>query len=141
MTTFDQDVSHLRQTANAVLLNRIIDACPTSDDIEPWHTLDSLLWPDLSENEDTRREQIPATLDEYGDELRRYIRRFDDLRARRLDALSNYDLGIAYAGIGPERGLASALQAVANHIGRTRAQILWLLGEQDRLRLPQLALF
>lgn len=139
--SFDTEVSNLRQHADTVLLNRIIDACPTADDIEPWHTLDSLLWPDLSENEQTRREQIPSVLDEYQDELRRYIRRFDDMRARRLDALSNYDIGIAYRGIGPERGLASALQAVANHIGRTRAQILWLLGEQDRLRLPQLALF
>ena len=139
--SFDTEVSRLRQSANPVLLNRIIDACPTAEDIEPWHNLDALLWPDLSENEQTRREQLPSVLDEYGDELRRYIRRFDDLRSRRLDALSNYDLGIAYAGIGPERGLASALQAVANHIGRTRAQILWLLGEQDRLRLPQLALF
>ena len=139
--SFDQDVSHLRQTANAVLLNRIIDACPTADDIEPWHHLDALLWPDLSENEQTRREQIPATLDEYGDELKRYIRRFDDLCARRLDALSNYDLGIAYRGIGPEPGLASALQAVANHIGRVRAQLLWLRAEQARLTPPQLALF
>lgn len=139
--SFDTEVSRLRQSANPVLLNRIIDACPTAEDIEPWHNLDALLWPDLSENEQTRREQLPSVLDEYGDELRRYIRRFDDLRSRRLDALSNYDLGIAYSGIGPERGLASALQAVANHIGRTRAQILWLLGEQDRLRLPQLALF
>jgi hypothetical protein len=139
--SFDTEVSRLRQSANPVLLNRIIDACPTAEDIEPWHNLDALLWPDLSENEQTRREQIPSVLDEYQDELRRYIRRFYDMRARRLDALSNYDIGIAYRGIGPERGLASALQAVANHIGRTRAQILWLLGEQDRLRLPQLALF
>ena len=107
----------------------------------PWHHLDALLWPDLSENEQTRRAQLPATLDEYRDELTRYIRRYDDLRARRLDALSNYDIGIAYRGVGPERGLADALRAVANHIGRTRAQIDWLLAEQDRLALPQMALF
>jgi hypothetical protein len=139
--TFEQDVSTLRANANPVLLEQITGYYGPADDIEPWHHLNALLWPDLSENEDTRREQIPGALDEYGDELRRYIRRYDDLRARRLDALSNYDIGIAYRVSGPENGLFQALDAIRNHIGRVRAQILWILGEQVRLTPPQLALF
>ena len=139
--TFEQDVSTLRANTNPVLLEQITGYYGPADDIEPWHHLNALLWPDLSENEDTRREQIPGALDEYGDELRRYIRRYDDLRARRLDALSNYDIGIAYRVSGPENGLFQALDAIRNHIGRVRAQILWILGEQVRLTPPQLALF
>lgn len=138
---FEQDVAALRAHANPQWVDQIAHASPASDAIDPWHHLDALLWPDLSENEQTRRAQLPATSDEYQDELSRYIRRYDDLRARRLDALSNYDIGIAYRGVGPERGLADALRAVANHIGRTRAQIDWLLAEQDRLALPQMVLF
>lgn len=138
---FEQDVAAIRAHANPQWVDQIAHAFPAPDAIYPWHHLDALLWPHLSENEQTRRAQLPATLDEYRDELSRYIRRYDDLRARRLDALSNYDIGIAYRGVGPERGLADALRAVANHIGRTRAQIDWLLAEQDRLALPQMALF
>ena len=138
---FEQDVAAIRAHANSQWIDQIAHAFPTPDAIDPWHHLDSLLCPDLSENEQTRRAQLPATLDEYRDELTRYIRRYDDLRARRLDALSNYDIGIAYRRVGPERGLADALRAVANHIGRTRAQIDWLLAEQERLALPQMALF
>lgn len=78
-------------------VDQIAHAFPAGNRRERHH-LDALLWPDLSENEQTRRAQLPATLDEYRDELRRYIRRYDDLRARRLDALSNYDIGIAYRG-------------------------------------------
>lgn len=139
--TFEQDVSNLRANANSALLDKIVGYYGPADEIEPWAHLNSLLWPELSENENTRREQIPGVLDEYQDELRRYIRRYDDLRERRLDALSNYDLGIAYRQSGPENGLFQALDAVRNHIGRARAQVLWLLAEQDRLALPQLALF
>ncbi|WP_414608338.1 hypothetical protein [Stenotrophomonas pavanii] len=139
--TFEQDVSNLRANANSALLDKIVGYYGPADEIEPWAHLNSLLWPELSENESTRREQIPGVLDEYQDELRRYIRRYDDLRERRLDALSNYDLGIAYRQSGPENGLFQALDAVRNHIGRARAQVLWLLAEQDRLALPQLALF
>ncbi|GEM_PF-2450144 len=139
--TFEQDVSNLRANANSAVLDQIVGYYGPADDIEPWAHLASLLWPDLSENENTRREQIPAVLDEYQDELRRYFRRYDDLRERRLDALSNYDLGIAYRQPGPENGLLQALDAVRNHIGRVRAQIVWLLAEQDRLAMPQLALF
>lgn len=138
---FEQDVAALRAHANPQWVEQIAHAFPDPDAIDLWHHLDALLWPDLSENEQTRRAQLPATLDEYQDELTRYIRRYEDLRVRRLDALSNYDIGIAYRGVGPERGLADALRAVANHIGRTRAQIDWLLAEQDRLELPQMALF
>ena len=138
---FEQDVAAIRAHANPQWVDQIAHAFPAPDAIDPWHHLDALLWPDLSENEQTRRAQLPATLDEYRDELSRYIRRYDDLRARRLEALSNYDIGIAYRGVGPERGLADALRAVANHIGRTRAQIDWLLAEKDRLALPQMALF
>lgn len=139
--TFEQDVSNLRANANSALLDKIVGYYGPADEIEPWAHLNSLLWPELSENENNRREQIPGVLDEYQDELRRYIRRYDDLRERRLDALSNYDLGIAYRQSGPENGLFQALDAVRNHIGRARAQVLWLLAEQDRLALPQLALF
>ncbi|EMR0512938.1 hypothetical protein RY963_000942 [Stenotrophomonas maltophilia] len=139
--TFEQDVSNLRANANNALLNQIVGYYGPASDIEPWAHLNSLLWPELSENENNRREQIPSVLDEYQDELRRYIRRYDDLRERRLDALSNYDLGIAYRQSGPENGLFQVLDAVRNHIGRARAQVLWLLAEQDRLALPQLALF
>ncbi|WP_434031619.1 hypothetical protein [[Pseudomonas] boreopolis] len=139
--TFEQDVSSLRANANSALLDQIVGYYGPANDIEPWAHLNSLLWPELSEYEDTRRAQIPAVLDEYQDELRRYIRRYDDLRTRRLDALSNYDLGIAYRQAGPENGLFQALDAVRNHIGRVRAQIAWLSAEQDRLALPQLALF
>lgn len=139
--TFEQDVSNLRANANSALLDQIVGYYGPANDIEPWAHLNSLLWPELSENEDTRRAQIPSALDEYQDELRRYIRRYDDLRARRLDALSNYDLGIAYRLAGPENGLFQALDAVRNHIGRCRAQIAWLLAEQDRLVPSQLALF
>lgn len=139
--SFQQSVSDLRAHANPERLNQIIAAFPSAENIEPWHTLDALLWPDVSENEASRREQLPAVLNEYSDELHRYIRRYEDLRTRRLDALSNYDLGIAYRGVGPESGLAQALAAVANHIGRVRAQLLWLLAEQARLTPPQLALF
>jgi len=139
--SFDQDVSTLRANADSALLDRIVGYYGPANDIEPWAHLYSLLWPELSENENTRRDQIPSVLDEYQDELRRYIRRYDDLRTRRLDALSNYDLGIAYRLAGPENGLFQALDAVRNHIGRVKAQIAWLLDEQDRLALPQLALF
>lgn len=139
--SFESEVAQLRASADTARIEQIAQAFPASDDIEPWHQLNALLWPDLPENENSRREQLPAALDEYQHELRRYIRRYDDLRARRLDALSNYDLGIAYRVSGPEAGLADALRAVSNHIGRCRAQILWLLGEQFRLMPPQLALF
>lgn len=139
--TFEQDVSTLRANANHDRVTQIQQACPAPDEIEPWHHLDALLWPDLSENDDSRCQQIPAAMDELQDELRRYIGRYDDLRQRGLDAMSNYDLGIAYRVSGPESGLASTLLAIANHIGRTRAQLLWLLGEQVRLTPPQLALF
>ncbi|PZS87671.1 hypothetical protein [Stenotrophomonas maltophilia] len=141
MTTFEQDVSTLRANANGALLDQIVGFYGDASDIEPWHTLHSLLWPDLSENEDTRRAQIGPAMEKHTDELRRYIRRYDDLRNRRLDALSNYDLGVAYRQSGPENGLFQALDAVRNHIGRVRAQILWLLAEQVRLTPPQLALF
>lgn len=139
--SFESEVAQLRASANPHCIDQIAQAFPSPDDIEPWHQLNALLWPDLSENENSRRAQLPAALDEYQDELRRYIRRYDDLRARRLDALSNYDVGIAYRVSGPEVGLADALRAVANHIGRCRAQIGWLLGEQERLAIPQMALF
>ncbi|MDQ7280580.1 hypothetical protein O0J73_07510 [Stenotrophomonas sp. Sm6012] len=139
--SFESEVAQLRASADTARIEQITQAFPNPDDIEPWHQLNALLWPDLSENENSRREQLPAALGEYQDELRRYIRRYDDLRARRLDALSNYDLGIAYRVSGPEAGLADALRAVSHHIGRCRAQILWLLGEQVRLTPPQLALF
>lgn len=139
--TFENDVAQLRANANRERLDQIAQAFPVPDEIEPWHYLNSLLWPELSCNDDSRREQLPAVMDEYRDELRRNIRRYEDLRERRLDALSNYDLGIAYRGIGPEGGLAEALRAMANHIGRVRAQLIWLLGEQVRLTPPQLALF
>ncbi|MFD1043466.1 hypothetical protein [Pseudoxanthomonas kaohsiungensis] len=139
--SFESEVAQLRASADTARIEQIVQAFPASDDIEPWHQLNALLWPDLSENENSRREQLPAALDEYQDELRRYIRRYDDLRTRGLDAMSNYDIGIAYRAMGPESGLADALRAVGNHIGRCKAQILWLLAEQDRLALPQLALF
>ena len=138
--TFEQDVAALRANADIQLLDQIVRTAPNADAIEPWHHLNALLWPDVSANEDSRREQLPAVLDEHQDELRRYLHRYDDLRTRRLDALSNYDLGIAYRGIGPESGLADALRSVGNHIGRCRAQVAWLLGEQIRLTSPQLAL-
>lgn len=92
-------------------------------------------------NEDSRRSQLPEVLAQYQDTLNGYIVRYNDLRTRRLDALSNYDIGIAYQGCGPERGLAQALTAVVNHIALTRAQLLWLVREQNRLTPPQLALF
>lgn len=141
MTPFEIEVAQLRANANRERLDMIAQAFPVPDDIEPWHQLNSLLWPDLSSNEDSRREQLTSVMDEYQDELRRNIERYEDLRDRRLDALSNYDLGIAYRGVGPERGLAEALRAMANHIGRVRAQLIWLLAEKARLTPPQLALF
>lgn len=139
--TFENEVAQLRANANPQRLDQIAQTFPSPDDIEPWHQLNALLWPDLSANEESRREQLPAVLDEYQDELQRHLRRYEDLRSRRLDALSNYDIGIAYRMSGPENGLAEAMAAVVNHIGRVRAQILWLLGEQVRLTPPQLALF
>ena len=139
--SFETEVAQLRANADHHRIEQIAQAFPSPDNIEPWHQLNALLWPDLSANEDSRREHLPAVLDEYQDELRRNIQRYEDLRERRLDALSNYDLGIAYRGIGPEGGLADALSAVANHIGRVRAQLIWLLAEQVRLTPPQLALF
>lgn len=141
MTTFDQEVSTLRANANGALLDQIVVYYGPASDIEPWAHLNSLLWPDLSENDDSRAQQIPAVMEEHQAELARYIRRYEDLRSRRLDALSNYDLGIAYCAAGPENGLFQALDSVRNHIGRVRAQILWLLAEQVRLTPPQLALF
>ena len=74
MTTFEQDVSTLRANANGALLDQIVGYYGDASDIEPWHTLHSLLWPDLSENEETRRAQIGPAMDEHTDELRRYIR-------------------------------------------------------------------
>ena len=139
--SFESEVAQLRANADRVRIEHIAQAFPTPDAIEPWHLLDSLLWPDLFEKENSRREQLPAAVDEYQDELRKYISRYDDLRSRQLDALSNYDIGIAYRACGPESGLADALRSVANHIGRCRAQIVWLLAEQSRLTPPQLALF
>lgn len=138
---FEDTVANLRANANPEQLNAIVHAFPDTDAIEPRHILDALLWPDLSANEDSRRAQLPEVLAQYQDTLSGYIGRYNDLRSRGLDALSNYDIGIAYQGCGPVRGLAQALTAVANHIALTRAQLLWLLGEQDRLALPQLALF
>jgi hypothetical protein len=138
---FEDTVATLRANANPEYLNAIVHAFPNTDAIEPRHTLDALLWPDLSANEDTRRAQLPEVLAQYQDTLGSFIRRYNDLRSRGLGALSNFDIGIAYQGCGPERGLAQALTAVVNHIALTRAQLLWLLGEQDRLALPQLALF
>lgn len=139
--SFETEVATLRQNANPAMLDQIVGYYGPASDIEPWGHLYSLLWPDLSANEASRREQIPSVMDELQDELARYIRRYDDLRTRRLDALSNYDLGIAYRLAGPENGLFQALDAVRNHIGRVRAQLLWLLAEQNRLTPPQLALF
>lgn len=139
--TFEQQCSTLRQNANPALLDQVVGYYGPADTIEPWAHLDALLWPELSENEQSRREQIGAVLEEHAAELARYIDRYNDLRTRRLDALSNYDLGIAYRAAGPEAGLFQALDAVRNHIGRARAQILWLLAEQTRLTPPQLALF
>lgn len=141
MTTFEQDVATLRANADPALLDQVVSFYDPADTIEPWAHLDPLLWPALSENEPSRREQIPTALEEHAAELARYIDRYNDLRTRRLDALSNYDLGIAYRQAGPESGLFQALDAVRNHIGRVRAQILWLLAEQTRLIPPQLALF
>lgn len=138
---FEDTVAALRANANPDHLEAIVLAFPSTDAIEPRHHLDSLLWPDLSANNDRRREQLPSVLAEYEDILSRYVRRCDDLRIRRLDALSNYDIGIAYQGLAPEQSLAHALSAAANHIALARAQLLWLQGEQVRLTLPQLALF
>lgn len=138
---FEDKVATLRANANPDHLDAVVHAFPDADAIEPRHTLDALLWPDLSANEDSRRAQLPEVLMQYQDALGGFIRRYNDLRSRGLDALSNYDIGIAYQGCGPERGLAQALGAVANHIALTRAQLFWLLGEQNRLALPQLALF
>lgn len=139
--TFENEVTQLRANANRERLDQIAQTFPGPDEIEPWHHLNSLLWPDLSCNDESRRQQLPSVMDEYRDELRRNIERYEDLRERRLDALSNYDLGVAYRDIGPEGGLAEALRAMANHIGRVRAQLIWLLAEQVRLTPPQLALF
>ncbi|MBJ6984000.1 hypothetical protein [Luteimonas sp. MC1750] len=139
--SFEQTVSTLRTNASSTLLDTVVGSFPSAGDIEPWAHLSPVLWPDLPANDDARREQLPVILAQYSDELAGYITRFEDLRTRRLDALSNYDIGIAYRQMGPEVGLAQALTAVAGHIGRARAQILWLLTEQARLTPPQLALF
>ena len=116
------------------------ETSPAAQDIEPWHNMDALLWPDLPYNEDSRRLKLPSVLEDLQDELQRYIQRYGDLKTRGLDALSNYDIGIAYRSNGPEYGLAQALRAVGNHIGRCRAQVAWLLAEQVRLTSPQMAL-
>ncbi len=138
--TFETEVSTLRANANQALLSHIVNAAPLAQDIEPWHTLDALLWPDLPSNEDSRRVKLPSVIVEQQDELHRYIQRYGDLQTRALDALSNYDIGIAYRSYGPESGLAEALRSVGNHIGRCRAQVNWLLAEQKRVSSPQMAL-
>lgn len=139
--TLEQDVATLRASANKELLDQIVGYYGPADDIAPWRHLNPLLHPDLSESDDTRLAQLPTALAAFQAELQGLVQRYDDLRVRRLDALSNYDLGIAYRMAGPENGLFQALDLVRHHIGRARAQILWLLAEQARLTPPQLALF
>ena len=139
--SFQETVQHLRALADPCLLTQVVQHYSEPDDIEPWAHIDALLWPDLPANEQSARAQLPAGLSQLTEELEGYIARYNDLRSRGLDAMSDYDLGVAYARCGPEFGLFQALEAVANHIGRTRGQILWLLDLKARLTPPQLALF
>lgn len=139
--SFEQLVDQIRASASPELIGKVIDSFPGTDDIEPWSHLDSLLWPDLPANDDSARLQLPQIIKQYKDDLDSLIQRYQQLRTEGLLALSNYDIGIAYRQVGPEAGLAQALQSVANHIARTRAQLNWLLEQQQRLILPQLALF
>ena len=62
---FEQDVAAIRAHANPQWVDQIAHAFPAPDAIYPWHHLDALLWPHLSENEQTRRAQLPATLDQW----------------------------------------------------------------------------
>ncbi|MGJ4727710.1 hypothetical protein [Luteimonas sp. SDU101] len=139
--SFEQLVDQIRASASPELIGKVIDSFPSTDDIEPWSHLDSLLWPDLPANDDSARLQLPQIIEQYQDDLDSLIHRYQRLRTEGLFALSNYDIGIAYRQVGPEAGLSQALLSVANHIARTRAQLAWLLEQQQRLTLPQLALF
>lgn len=139
--SFEQLVDQIRANACPELIGQVIHSFPGTDDIEPWSHLDSLLWPDLPANEDSARVQLPQIIEHYQDDLDSLIQRYQRLHTEGLLALSNYDIGIAYRQVGPEAGLAQALRSVANHIARTRAQLAWLLDQQQRLTLPQLALF
>lgn len=139
--SFEHVVEQIRANAQHQLIGQIVDSFPSPQDIEPWSHLDSLLWPDLPANEDSARVQLPQVIEQHEQELAELIRRYNLLRSEGLSALSNYDIGIAYRQVGPEAGLGYALRSVANHIARTKAQLSWLAQQQQRLTLPQLALF
>lgn len=138
---YQQQIEHIRANANAEVIDAILAASPHTDEIGPREYLSELLWPKLSSNDDIRRREISNFLETYRAKVDDHCRRYNALRTHGIAALSDYDLGIAYRGIGPERGLASALRAVANHIACVRAQVAWLEAEQARLVPPQLALF
>lgn len=139
--SFEQQVANIRANADPVALQAVLAAAPGSETVGPRESLHGLLCPKLSGPDDVRREQIVLHLVNFQAQLDCYCRRYEDLRSRGLAALSDYDIGIAYRGVGPERGLACALILAANHIACTRAQILWLMEQQARLAPPQLALF
>ena len=135
--TFEQDVSNLRAKANSALLNQIVGyyAPPTTSSLGLTSTYCC--------GQSCPRTKTPAGRKSpmCWTSTRMSCAATSAATTTCVSAGWMHCLGIAYRQSGPENGLFQALDAVRNYIGRVRAQIAWLLAEQDRLALPQLALF
>lgn len=97
-----QTADTIRQTADPELLAALVAAFPAPEAIEPRRYFDPV-WalekmPALDGDLDRRLEILSTRHEAAQTELAKDLARYQDLLSRKLDALSDYDLAIAYGG-------------------------------------------
>jgi len=137
----------IREAADTAAIAAELGRWPRAGEIPPRDRIGpELLMDVLPLGLDARQAVVRAALASWQDRLCRDLERYDDIRKRGLDAVSDHDLAIAYSG-DPLAAVRGSLRLKANHISYDRAAVLWLLAELARIEdalmaeRPQLSLF
>jgi len=138
----------IREAADTAAIAAELGRWPRAGEIPPRDRIGPELLMDvrLPLGLDARQAVVRAALASWQDRLCRDLERYEDIRTRGLDAVSDHDLAIAYSG-DPLAAVRGSLRLKANHISYDRAAVLWLLAEQARIEdalmaeRPQLSLF
>lgn len=137
----------IRETADRDAIAAVMASFPAAEEVPPLAVSRATAELEkLSDDPERRAEQLAERMESCAGTLQEDVERYECLRSQGLDALTDYDLAIAYGG-DPIAAIAGALRLKTVHVARGRGVLLMLLLEQAETTVaieaarPQLALF
>lgn len=141
------DAKTIRATADQAAIAAELARWPNADEIPPRDSIGhEPVLGSLPAKLDACKAALHDALAKWQEELRHDIARYEAIRTRGLDEISDFDLSIAYGG-DPLAALRGSLRLKTNHVSYHRTAIVLLLSELARTEAAieaerrQLALF